>query len=721
MIVKGALSPSQMESGRRNYNLFNSINGMSYICLGEMVIILFAIRMDTPNFCIAALGSFFFLANFFMPLGKLLVARVGGAKTMAYCWMMRNASALTVATAPLMAWLFHPYAGVVVIMTGAFGFYACRSAGIAGSQPLLGEVTTPENRGRFTSANARTFNISAMIMLALIIMLMKLSRETWVFDAIIVTGAVLGFISAFIIGRVNETESLRESARKPILDDMRLTLKNPMRLRQLIANCTINSAIALTVPISMLALKRSYGISDGDALFYAMLHFAGGIGVSYLFGLLAEETGPRPLAILFYSLTIVLCLLWVIGPDTFKWHYSIWPFLLAGSASMGGGISMTHYFLITVPPKERVAASLTISAMSGVVAGLVGSVVGGGLLKWLGSMRMEPVDMFKLYFLIVMALLLVGLFLVSKLEPKADWEVGDVLGLAFAPRDVLTLFSLYGREDVADPRQEREDIDSLMEMKSGLSERALLSYLDSPQFVLRGRALTALREIPFGHHAEKAVLKELKDGEHTTAHLAAEIAGDRGLTAAIPTLREHLDSDDYYLAAKCMVSLVRMSDSASYPRIKAMFKASTNPRIIIHGATALALIADDESLRLLLEKALSPDIPRKIIYEIIYSVARIKGRGDDIYKFLKLYTKDKASALMQLAEQCANPMAVSRLVSDKRNLESGDVLRFELLKAFKKAGGGRNLVIAEFLETESAPKAPIELLLGLLPLPGEAE
>ena len=235
---------------------------------------------------------------------------------------------------------------------------------------------------------------------------------------------MLGFISAVVIGRVNETESLRESARKPILHDMRMTLRNPTRQRQMLASCIINSALALTVPISMLALKKGYGISDGDALLFAMIHFAGGIATTYLFGLLAEETGPRPLAILFYCLTIVLCLLWVIGPDTFKWYYSIWPFLLAGSAAMGAGISMTHYFLITVPTKDRVAASLTISAFSGVTAGLAGTLIGGGLLKWLGSMQLVPLDLFKLYFLIVMILLIVGLFLVLRAEAKGRLGCG---------------------------------------------------------------------------------------------------------------------------------------------------------------------------------------------------------------------------------------------------------------------------------------------------------
>ncbi len=716
MIIKGALSPSQMEKGRRNYNLFNLINGFSYICLGEMIIILFAIRMGSPDFCIAILGSFIFLSNFCMPLGKMFMAKAGAAKTISACWIMRNISALLVATAPLLA-LVHQAAAIGVIMLGAFGFYACRSTGVVGTQPLMGELTTPEIRGKFTSGNYRLFNVSATIMLACIIALMHVSKETWVFETIIVTGAIFGFVSAWFMGRIDETEAIRASAGKPIMDDVKTTLKSPMRLKQIMANCVVSSAITLTIPISMLALKKGYAVSDSDALLFALVQFAGGILTSYIVGLLAEETGPRPLAILFYCSSIALCLFWVIGPDAFKWQYTIWPFILAGAAQMGTGIAMTQYFLATIPNKERVGASLTIYVISGVTAGLVGSVFGGGLLKWLGSYSLGPLDMFKLYFLIVLVALLGGLLLVSKLEPKADWDVGEVLGLAFAPKDIIALFNLYSIKNVSDPKQEREDMDRLLEIKSGLSERALLSYLDSPKFSMRGRALSALGEIPFGPHAVKAILKELDDGEHTTAHIAAQIAGERRLPEAIPLLRKSLGSEDYYLQAKAMLSLAQLGDEASYPKIKAIFKSSSNPRTLTHGAAAFTEINDDESFKLLLEKTFEPEIPPKVLSELIYSMAHLEGHGDGIYQFLKLYSKDRTSAILQLSELCSAPDVARRLAMD---LETGacgkDRMREILASFFAKDSSPKGRIVANALKSPEAAHASHELLLCLLPL-----
>ncbi len=724
MIIKGSLSLSQQEAGRRNFDRFNFTNGLSYICLGETIIILFAIKLGSPDYCIAILGSLFFMSNFCMPLGKLLMARMGAIKATSLCWLLRNVAILLVAAAPFIGWLFAPQAATFAIIAGAFAFYACRSIGVTGMQPVMGEITTVENRGKFTSRTHGFFYLANFIMLSLIMLLMSQSKEVWVYVATISTGALLGFASTWFLSRIDETEAIRASARKPVMEDVLLTLKNPMRLRQLAANCVISSAITLVVPISMLALKKGYGISDTEALFFALAQLGGAVATSYVIGLLSEETGPRPLAILFYCSLIALCILWVIGPDHFKWHYMIWPFVLAGSAVIGTSVAMTHYFLISIPNKERVAASLTIYVISGVVAGLAGSLVGGGMLKYLDTFGLPPIEMFKIYFLAMICLLLLGLLAVSRLKPLADWNVSEVLGLAFAPKDIMTLFTLYSIKQVANPKEEGEDMQRLLEIRSGLSEKALLSYLDSPKFSFRSKALSALGEIPFGERTAKALLDELEDGEHTTAHIAAQIAGERGIKEALPLLRKYLrESEDFYLKGKTMLSLAQLKDAESFAQIKSLFKETENPRLMMFGASALAEIGDDEAFSLLLEKTASPGVPEKVLYEMIYSMAQLAGQGDRVYKFLKLYSKDRPSALMYLAELCQDGEPSDRRVIF--DFDGGTIPKHGMVKAlakeFAKSDAPKANLIAAFLKSPHAEDAPAELLLCLMPLKGGAK
>jgi len=641
---------------------------------------------------------------------------------------MRNISILLVASAPFFLWLAGLKAAMVTIILGAFAFYACRSIGVIGFQPVMGEITTDENRGKFTSVNSMLFNIANLIMLGAIIMLMMFSHDIWVFIVTILTGAVLGIASTWFISRINETSAIKASAAEPILSDMILTLKNPLRRRQLFACCAISSAITLTVPISMLALKKGYGISDDSALIFALIQMAGAIAIAYVVGLLAEETGPRPLAIIAYCMLIVLCILWIICPTTFKWYYAAVLFMLAGAGVTGTGVTMAHYFLIVIPHRERVASTLTINVISGIAAGLAGSVIGAGILQYLDVKGITGMETFKIYFASVLALLLAGLFFVFRLAPLAEWKLRDVLGLIFSPRDLNTLRTLYKIKKIDAPDTECEDIDRLNEVKSGLSENALLSYLDSPKFSVRANSLTALGEIPFGEKTVKALLKELEKGEYTTAHIAAQIAGEHKIRSAIPLLREYLDSGDLYLQGKTFIALSQLHDAESYGRIKTTFRNTDNPRLIIQGATALTNIADDESFRIMLEKT-THEMPRQVLFEVICSIMCLAGCGDEAYKFLRLYIRNQTSTLALLYLGELSQPDIQKRDADKKiifDFDSNTISNAGMVNILLNRIGrtaepeSKASLVAEFLRSAQPDSLPKELMLCLIPFTARA-
>ena len=49
MIYDRPLTDEQRRVSQLNYNLFNIVNGASYMCLGETVIILFAVKLDRKS------------------------------------------------------------------------------------------------------------------------------------------------------------------------------------------------------------------------------------------------------------------------------------------------------------------------------------------------------------------------------------------------------------------------------------------------------------------------------------------------------------------------------------------------------------------------------------------------------------------------------------------------------------------------------------------------
>ena len=266
MIVDGTLSQGRQAAGRLNYNLFNVVNGFSYMCLGETIIILFALRLSCPDYIIAALSSFIYLGHIAMPLGKYLSSKTGGAKSVSIFWVMRNIAAIGVACAYFLR--HNNTAAITLITLGTLLFYACRSAGTVVLQPLVGEITTPENRGKFISSSGFFFDFARLIALGAILLVFKFSSSLVTLTAIIAVGSVFGFTSAYFLSRIDESEAIRVSARLSVTGEFKKLFTMKIRYRQLIANYLGSCAIAMIVPVSVLILKEGYGISDNGALIF---------------------------------------------------------------------------------------------------------------------------------------------------------------------------------------------------------------------------------------------------------------------------------------------------------------------------------------------------------------------------------------------------------------------------------------------------------------------
>jgi len=278
---------------------------------------------------------------------------------------------------------------------------------------------------------------------------------------------------------------------------------------------------------------------------------------------------------------------------------------------------------------------------AGTSAGILSFVVGSGLLKFIPTLDYSGLTVFKIYFAIIIFLLLGFLIVLMTLDKLKDWKVGKLLGLAFAPRDIRALLLLSKMDKTGSQLQELEAIKRLKHTRSAMSADKILSYLETPKYLVRIKALLALYETPFGDNVRDRVMEELKYGTYTTAPTAAMILGGKKIKEAIPLLREKLDSDNIYLVGRAMVALTQLEDKHSYNKIKELFVNSENQFILISGAAALSIMGDPESLKLLLDKTLLDDIDHSVRAEIYSSIAEIGGIGDEFYKLFKLYFSKK--------------------------------------------------------------------------------
>ena len=424
MILNRLLNREEKVISQRNYNRYCAVNGMSYMCLGETVMILFAVRLECPDTVVAVLGAMLFFGFLMLPLGKWMTARVGAARSQSDFWVYRNIAALLVAGAAPMSVFGSRTAALAMIVTGAFLFYGFRAAGVVMSQPLVGEFCDPDEQGRFLSRSWFYFYSSGLLALITISVILNFSSTVWVLCFIIVAGALLGFTSAGFLRNVRETGQIQESARKPMLAGLRPVLENRVVIRQLLAGMVCNLGVILTVPISMLALKRGYQVSDTQALLYFLVQLASAVAVTRLLSRIADRFGGRKLTLMAFYGFYVIALFWVVTPDRFFWPLLAIPFIFCPCGHTVAVTALQQYFLRSVPKEQQVMASMVIAVGTGVVSGLLGMICSSGLLKlsayWSGSAG--TLANYRLYFLLVIALLPVMSLFVHRLDKESELE-----------------------------------------------------------------------------------------------------------------------------------------------------------------------------------------------------------------------------------------------------------------------------------------------------------
>ncbi len=721
--MNSTLSVSKSEKGQKRYLRFTRLNAFSFGCLADSTLILYALKNGADDFLVGLLTSFFYLTMPVMFLGKRMVGNYGAASTYAISWALRNTAAAILIAVPCLSNLWGRPWGLGLLVFGSFGFFLFRSVGLTANTPILGEITNKTNRGSYISKVWVHFNAFYFMAVSTLIIVLHWSDSVATYQKIITFGAITGWISAFLIYRVPESKNTRLSGKQPTHKALSYIWNDDRRIRKLLfAWISAVVMIMLVTPFTMVALKNGYHVSDYNALFYALLQIIGAVIASLVNSLVLDRVGPRPMLILYTFGLIVCAALWMMAPQSFLMYFPAIIFLFIGICRAGSMTTLNHYFLSIVPSENRVASNMLIYIISGIFAGLAGIFVGGGLLKLLTSMNFYGLNVYRTYFALILMILIPLWFVVRRLKPVTDWKIRDVLGVFVSFRDIRALFTLQRLDKDLNVSQEYYGVEKLREIPSELSERRLIAFLDSPRFKIRGRALGALGQINFGPEAARKIMDEVQQGEYTTAYIAAEILGEHGIKEAIPVLRKALESDDIYLLGKSMLSLAMLEDKPSYIQIENVFQHSINPRIIIHGARAIAEMNELKRLKLLLEKTKNQQLPVKVREELLYSICELCDCGDEFYRFL--HAKQESyqhgiytfRAILRLySKRSSSDMSIfvnnlSLLNNAKENIDP-------LIAFFSKYVSLRkntvSKIIRQFLETNPAAIIQVDLIYCL--------
>ena len=155
------------------------------------------------------------------------------------------------------------------------------------------------------------------------------------------------------------------------------------------------------------------------------------------------------------------------------------------------------------------------------------------------------------------------------------------------------------------------------------------------------------------------------------------------MRAAVPELRDAVESRDYMVSAKSMVALAQIGDRDSVPRVESILERSPNPRITIYAVKALEIFGSLDSLPLIFRR-----IERRaeifVRDELILSSAALIGLYEFFYPLYLEFLDDAAEGIRSIRDLAGQSgatedarAAVDALADDPRSFTRCAVAHFE--------------------------------------------
>ena len=383
MIIDGPLSLSVKARGRKSLLLFSFLNGIALTFITGNVLSLYLLKVGCSIPLVAVIASFAYLGTLFAFMGKNFIAKLGAASTLRWAWIFSGCLAVVLGILPsLTHWLHFDNTIIPLIIAATFLFFVFKSIGTASTQPLRGEFTDEENRGEFSSKYFLYYTAATVLAIVVTLCFITGHKTLLIFQLIIFLGGTTELICSFVFIGMKESKVPSNSASSIVTKKLLSFIwVNKEYRRFLYCRSFARAGMILIIPISILALKKLYGVSDQIALTFAFVQLGGGIITTYLNGIISEETGPKPLIIIYLLFLFIISLLWIFAPNAFHWSFCLIIFFIGGVCLCGLDSCLNHYYLTLIPRKDSVGISLWYTVISGAVAGVAGLIFGGGLIK----------------------------------------------------------------------------------------------------------------------------------------------------------------------------------------------------------------------------------------------------------------------------------------------------------------------------------------------------
>ncbi|HKL86143.1 MAG TPA: MFS transporter [Treponemataceae bacterium] len=651
------LSPFRLKKARRVFDSYNAINSFSFALVTGNTITLYALAINANSTTIGLLGAFMYLSFFAIPLGKLALRRNSLIKIFAHNWMLRTFSLIPLLLIPYLISTGHSKVALVFLLAAVFSFNLFRGIGLIANNPVISNLTPGKDRGEYIVRLSLITNGSALLSTIGLAFLLWFDSGIQTYNLVVLIGIITGVIASALLYRLPEPgreNPLSGTSGSSFFRKLSESLKDSNFLRFISSYLIIGLGIGMVRPFIIVYCKSVYQQSDSLVTIFTICSILGALLMGFIMRLVIDRLGSKPMYVIFTTISICSILPALIAPGIGSGLFAfVFLCLFSVVTNMGfaGQENAAQTYFLSMVPKDSVMdlSMLYFFILGG--TGAIGSIFGGAFLDLLSGLGFPIVWSFRLFFLLSVVLIFIGIQIQKKLRDMGSYPVKDVVAILFSPRDLRALTLLRKLDTSEDPDQKTEIIAELGEVGSLISSDTLLTHLSSPRFSVRYEALqsvSSLKKLDTG--MRDALLSELENGEYTTAALAARFLGKFKVPQAVSKLYKTIKSSDYRLVGESMLALARLGDTKGQFIVSDILLNTSNPFLLIRGVQAMEEWGTPASIPILLDLLRNEELPAHIADETILVLSLLLNLSKKFFYLFESYIFDRSLAPRIIAD-----------------------------------------------------------------------
>ncbi len=581
------------------------------------------------------------------------VARFGYKRTYLTFWGLRKAVTLGLLFVPLVLNQFGPEAVVLYITFIIGGFGLCRAIAETGYYPWIQEFVPGSIRGKWSATNNVFGSLVGVVAVAVASFVLSQSDQLERFTLLIAIGIAFGFLALWMFTHIPGGAPIKgPDAPRMRYRDMLVAIRDGNLLLYLagIALMTFGTGPLFSfIPIFM---EEQVGLADSNIVLLQTAALVGALMSSYLLGWSADRYGSKPVMLMGVVLKMLLPVGWLLMPRNAESSivFALAIALLQGISGIAWMVGSGRLLFVNVVPPEKKSQYMAVYyAAIGIIGGF-SQLSGGRLLDAFsgisGQFAFVILDPFTPLMIGGILLPLLSIMLFRRVKADGAVSVTEFASLFVQGNPIYALETMVRYYRARDEQAAVNLTERMGQAHSPLTVDELLEALADPRFNVRFEAIISIARTKPHPRLTEALVEFVGGTELSLSNVAAWALGRLGDEAALPALREGLDSNYKSVQAHSARALGTLRDQASKPELLGRLQTESDKGLRMAYAHALGNLQATAAIESLFAMMGEFDNDGARL-ELALSLARMTGQEQHFVRLLRQMRSDLGTAVAQ--------------------------------------------------------------------------